>query len=118
MRMNPKFHLYLTTILGAFVLFGTAYFVVFGRALRQNENHLGIAFSLPGAVTFGVARVDDRTYLASDREAFIARMGARGLLLKEQMGSAYFFTKGGQDYIVNSRMYSSHFMLFSHPVAQ
>ena len=97
-------------------LSGLAYLAVFGRALGQRENHVGVAWALPRAV-FGsqAVRVDDKTYLAKNPVFFIKEMEGRGFGYVEQMGAGYFFEKDGAGYISIGRMYSSQFMLFDEP---
>jgi hypothetical protein len=93
-----------------------SYFIIFGRALKQNENHLGIAFALPKAIlTSEAVNIDDKTYLTKNREFFIETMENQGFIFTDQMGSGYFFEKDGNRYISTSRMYSSHFIVFTYP---
>jgi hypothetical protein len=93
-----------------------SYLTIFGRALKQNENHLGIAFALPQTIlTSEAINIDDETYLAKNRKSFIETMENQGFIFAEQMGSGYFFEKDGNRYISTSRMYSSHFMVFTYP---
>jgi len=100
-------------IILAIILF---YFVIFGRALNQNENHLGIALALPRVVlTSEAIHIDDKTYLAKDRDSFIKAMEQQEFTFVDQMGSGYFFEKDGNRYLSTSRMYSSHFILFTYP---
>ena len=102
--------------LAIIVFLGLVYFAVFGRALRQNENHLGIAFTIPKALLSSVAvSVDDETYLARNSEAFIKKMEREGFEKVEQLGSAYIFGKDGKRYISSGRMYSKYFMVFTRP---
>ena len=92
------------------------YFAIFGRALKQNENHLGIALALPRVIlTSETTRIDNQTYLARNRDSFIELMEQQGFIFIEQMGSGYFFEKEGNHYISTSRMYSSRFMVFTIP---
>jgi hypothetical protein len=93
-----------------------SYFIIFGRALKQNENHLGIVFTLPEVIiTSEAVNIDDKTYLAKNRDSFIKTMKQQGFTFVDQMGSGYFFEKNGNRYISTSRMYSSHFMVFTYP---
>ena len=92
------------------------YLAVFGRALKQQENHLGIFFALPKVIfSSGVVKIDDEKYLAKDVASFIKEMERRGFVYTDQMGSGYFFQKKGDTYISTSQMYSSHFMVFTYP---
>jgi len=94
-----------------------AYLAVFGRALRQEEDHIGIALALPRAIFNSEAvRVNNETYLSKDTSSFIETMEQQGFVYVEQMGAGHFFRKDGNDYISLSRMYSSHFMVFTHPI--
>ena len=101
-------------IFGVILTSGLVYFVVFGRALSQPENHLGILFALP-KVIFGseVVRIDDKKYLAKDANAFIQEMAKQGFGYTEQMGSGYFFRKDEKKYLTVGQMYSSYFMIFT-----
>jgi hypothetical protein len=96
-----------------------AYLVVFGRALSQQENHVGIVLALPKAVfSEGVVSIDEKTGLAKNSASFIEEMEGQGFIYVEQLGSGYFFHKDGNRYFSSSRMYSSHFMVFTYPVIQ
>jgi len=117
MKISPKHKKILAVIAGVIAVTVLAYLAVFGRALGQPANHLGIALALPKVILCsGVARVDDETYLAKDRDSFLQMMGLQGFIYIEQMGAGYFFRKDGDRYYSESRMYSSHFRLFSRPV--
>jgi hypothetical protein len=63
------------------------------------------------------AQIDAKTYLAKNTNSFIAAMNKQGFTYIEQLGSGYFFQKDGIRYISISRMYSSHFMVFTYPLA-
>lgn len=105
-----------TTFFWIFIALSTAYIIVFGRALSQNENHIGIALAVPRVIVSSKAvRIDDEGYLAYKPEAFIKSMGAQGFIHTERLGSAYFFMKDGKRYIASGRMYSSFFMVFTQP---
>jgi len=113
----PKHKIIITIIFGIIILVVFIYLLVFGRALKQNENHIGIALALPTVIlTSDSTRIDDKTYLAPNTDSFIKAMEKQGFTHLEQMGSAHFFIKNGERYITSSRMYSSHFMIFSYPV--
>lgn len=93
-----------------------AYFIVFGRALRQSENHFGIFLALPKATFSSAAvRIDDKKYLARNATAFIKTIEAQGFSFVDQMGAGYFFDLNGVKYVSTSRMYSSYFMTFTVP---
>lgn len=93
-----------------------AYLVVFGRALRQEENHLAIALALPQAIFSSEAvRLDNETYLAKDTAAFITEMENQGFTHLDQMGSGHIFEKDSQRYLSTGRMYSGYFMVFTQP---
>ena len=117
MIMNyPKHKIILIAIFGPMALLDLIYFVIFGRALGQQENHIGIALALPKVIlTSEVVRVDDETYLTKNRTSFVKAMEQQGFTYVEQMGLGHFFTKDGKNYPSMGRMYSSYFMLFSHP---
>ncbi len=104
-------------ILGlALVTLTASYLLVFGRALGQQADHIGIVFALPeAALGSGVARVDDRTYLAKDTAAFVEAMGRQGFVHVEQLGAGHLFQKDGIRYLSVGRMYSSHFTVFTRP---
>jgi preprotein translocase subunit YajC len=105
-----------TIILGIIILIAFTYFLIFGRALKQNENHINIALNLPRVIlTLEATKIDDKTYLASNTASFIKAMEKQEFTHLEQMGSAHFFIKNGEIYVSSSRMYSSHFMVFSYP---
>jgi hypothetical protein len=92
------------------------YFAIFGRALNQDENYLGIALVLPKVIlTSEAVRIDDQKYLTKNQDSFIELMEQQGFNFVEQMGSGYFFEKNGSSYISTSKMYSSHFMVFTSP---
>ncbi len=105
--------------LGIFVLLCVLiYIAVFGRALRQPENHTAIARALPQALlTSEAIRVDEETILARNTEAFREAMIREGFTYEEQMGAGHILRKGDQRYMSSSRMYSSQMMLFSYPHA-
>lgn len=95
---------------------GIVYFTIFGRALKQKENHLGILFALPkAALTSNIASLNNGTYLSKNSDNFIKAMEEKGLVFVEQMGSGYLFNKGGENYLSTSRMYSRYFMIFTEP---
>jgi len=94
------------------IFIAVSYFAVFGRALNQDENHIGIIFALPQLVFNSAVRIDNEKYLTKDAPSFIKAMEQEGFTFVEQMGSGYFFQKGGDRYLSTSRMYSSHFMVF------
>jgi len=98
------------------ILLGSAYFFVFGRALQQDENHKAILLHLPVVIiTHKAVKIDDKTFFAANKESFIERMKRDGFVFTEQMGAGYFFNKDGISYVSESRMYSSHFMVFTIP---
>jgi len=117
MIMNyPKHKIILIAIFGPMALLGLIYFAVFGRALGQQENHIGIALALPKVILSSeVVRVDEETYLTKSRTSFVKAMEQQGFTYVEQMGAGHFFRKDGKNYPSMGRMYSSYFMLFSHP---
>jgi len=95
---------------------GLGYLVVFGRALGQPANHLAIALVLPKVILSSEAiKIDNETYLTKDSLSFISKMENQGFNHIEQLGAAYVFEKGGVKYVSISKMYSSHFRLFSQP---
>lgn len=101
------------SIVGVLLLFVVAYLAVFGRALSQSDDHLGIARALPKVLCgWGVAEIDPRTYVTTDTTKFRTYMEERGFVEIEQMGSTHFFYKEGTRYIVTGRMYSAFFMVF------
>ena len=119
MMNNPKYKIALISVLGAILLLAIIYLVIFGRALSQPENHLAITLALPKVILSSEAvRIDDKTYLAKDSSSFIKAMERQEFTFVEQMGSGYFFKKNGDNYISVSRMYSSHFMVFTIPSLQ
>ena len=90
--------------------------MIFGRALSQPENHLGIALALPEVIFSDKAvLIDNETYLTRDIPSFIKEMKKHGFTHVEQLGSGHIFTKDRKNYFSNSRMYSSHFMIFTYP---
>ena len=91
------------------------YFAIFGRALNQDENHLGIALALPRIIlTSETVCIDDQKYLAKNKDSFIRLMKQQGFIFIEQMGSGYLFEKNNNHYLSTSKMYSSHFMVFTN----
>jgi hypothetical protein len=116
---SPKYKRVLAPIIVVVSVIVLVYLLVFGRALRQSENHLGIVFAIPKVIlSTEAARVDDITYLAKDGPSFIGTIERQGFTFDEQMGSAYIFKKDGARYISTSRMYSSFFMVFTRPALQ
>jgi hypothetical protein len=111
--------IYKTTLLGIIgiaALLVLIYFVVFGRALSQSEQHVAIVMALPKVTLNSQAvPVDQQTYLSKGNDSFITEMEREGFTHVEQLGSVHIFTKDGKRYIADSRMYSSYFMLFSYP---
>lgn len=106
-------------ILSSFVLFLVLiYFAIFGRALRQSENHFGILLALPQTIFSSEAvKIDDQKYLAKNYADFIKTMERQGFSFVDQMGSGYFLEKDGVSFLSVSRMYSSRFITFTIPVA-
>jgi hypothetical protein len=106
-------------ILGVVLLITLAYLAVFGRALKQTENHFVIALALPRAILSSEAvRIDGQKYLAANKFSFLKAMERQGFFYTDQMGSGYFFKKGDNSYLATGRMYSSHFMVFTFPALQ
>jgi hypothetical protein len=102
---------------GVILIVLLAYLAIFGRALSQRENHLGILLALPKVILSSEAvRIDNETYLTRDAASFIEIMEQQGFTHIEQLGAAHFFQKDGNRYISTSRMYSAHFMVFTYPV--
>ncbi|MBU4217167.1 hypothetical protein L6270_05050 [Candidatus Parcubacteria bacterium] len=91
-----------------------SYFVIFGRALRQSENHIGIFLALPKVIfNSGVTRLDDDTYLSKNPTNFTKSMEQQGYTYIESMGSGQFFEKDGKKYAGIGHMYSSLLMVFT-----
>ncbi len=104
-------------ILGVLLLLGFCYLVVFGRALKQEENHFGIALTLPKVILSSSAvRVDDKTYLTMSPADFFQEMKEQGFSHKKQLGAGYVFEKNNETFMSGGRKYSSHFMVFTYPV--
>jgi hypothetical protein len=104
------------TMIAVVVCAIAVYFVVFGRALGQSENHAAIMLSLPKALFSSEAvPVDETKYLAKDLDSFVNTMARDGFILADQLGSGYFFEKNGKRYISTSVRYSSYFLLFTYP---
>lgn len=119
MKRLPQYTKYkkgLGVVLGVILIFVIAYLAVFGRALSQKENHIGIVFALPKVILgSGVARIDDKTYLSKNSISFVQVMEKQGFTYTEQLGAGYFFEKDGNSYLSIGKMYSSHFMVFTYP---
>lgn len=115
--MNYLIHKIVFTIIPRLIFFLLLFYLLFfGRAFRQNENHLNIAINLPRVIlTSEPAAIDDKTYLAPNSISFIKATEKQGFTYLGQMGSTHFFTKDGKEYSSSSRMYSSRFVLFSFP---
>ncbi|MFZ3054423.1 MAG: hypothetical protein WA091_00360 [Minisyncoccales bacterium] len=105
----------LILILGIILIFCFTYLFIFGRALKQEENHIGIALALPKLLFTDAVKIDDEKYLAKDVDSFIKAMEKQGFISTDQMGAGLFLEKGGNKYLVISRMYSSLFMVFTYP---
>jgi len=105
------------TVIAVLIILALAYFTIFGRALRQSENHFGIFFALPEVIFSSEAvAIDNQKYLARNTTAFIKTMETKGFFFVDQMGSGYFFERDGVRYLSIGRMYSSYFMTFSVPM--
>lgn len=116
MLLNNKNKIIITVIFGIILLFCFVYLLIFGRALNQEENHLGIALALPKLILGADAvKIDDEKYLTKNSDSLVKAMENQGFIFLEQMGSGYFFEKDGNKYILTSKMYSSHFMVFTVP---
>ena len=103
-------------LLSLFIFILLIYLFVFGRALKQDEDHLSILFHIPQVlITDKVARLYSGKYLAKNNKLFIDKMKEGGFTFVEQMGAGYIFTKNERKYISTSRMYSSYFMIFTEP---
>lgn len=101
------------SLAGFFLLVIFGYLAVFGRALRQGDDHVGIALALPKVLcSGGVAEVDPRTYVTTDGATFRTYMEERGFVQIEQLGSTRFYEKEGIRYLASGRMYSAFFMVF------
>ncbi len=107
----------ISVVLGIMVFVLIVYIVIFGRALKQEENHIKIFFALPKVIlTSDIARIDDKKCLARSDDSFIKEMEQQGFIFVEQMGSGYFFQKNQNKYISTGRKYSSYFTVFTYPV--
>ena len=103
----------LLSLVALVLLFVLIYLVVFGRALRQSDDHLGIALAIPSALCGDkVAEVDPQTFLTRDATTFRQYMESHGYVHIDQLGSAHFYDKEGIRYLVTGRMYSAFFMVF------
>jgi len=103
-------------IFGIILLLCFTYLLIFGRALSQDENHLGIALALPKLMLGADAvKIDNEKYLTNNSDSLVKAMENQGFVFLEQMGAGYFFEKNGDRYLSTSRMYSSHFMIFTIP---
>lgn len=92
------------------------YLVVFGRALQQDENHLGVALALPRLMLGADAvPIDKAKFLSKDASHFVKAMERLGFVYTDQEGAGYIFQKNGRTYMSGSRMYSSHYMIFTYP---
>lgn len=112
----PKKKMLIIGILAFILLLVLIYFAIFGRALKQSENHLGILLAIPQAIFSPEAvRIDDQKYLAKNSADFMKTMKRQGFSSIDQMGSGYFLEKDGVRYLSTSRMYSSQFMTFTIP---
>jgi hypothetical protein len=95
----------------------TAFFGVFGSALRQGDDNLKVLpaiLSLPLS-TDGLARIDDTTMIAWTHggvPALKRYMEDRGWQYHDQMGSGYFFERDDQRTVVTTQQYSRFFTLF------
>jgi len=118
MMMNhSKPKIILAVVFGAILFLSIIYLAVFGRALRQPENHMAIAFALPRIILNSEAvHLDEKTILAKDAASFIKAMEQQGFVYVDQLGAGHFFKKDGDGYVSISRMYSSHFMVFTYPI--
>jgi hypothetical protein len=117
MKKILKYKKTISVVLGIIFFVLIVYIVIFGRALKQEENHIKIFFVLPKVIlTSDIARIDDKKCLAQSKDSFIKEMEQQGFIFVEQMGSGYFFQKNQNKYISTSRKYSSYFMVFTHPV--
>jgi len=112
----PKYKIVLTIVFGIILLFCFTYLLIFGRALSQEENHIGIALALPKLLFTDAVKIDDKKYLAKDTDSFIEAMEEQGFIYTDQMGAGLFLEKEGNKYLVTSRMYSSRFMVFTYPL--
>jgi len=103
-------------IFGIILLLCFTYLLIFGRALNQEENHLGIALALPKLILGANAvKIDNEKYLTKNSASLVKAMEEQGFVFLEQMGAGYFFEKDGKSYLSTSRMYSSRFMVFTIP---
>lgn len=101
------------SLAGFFLLVIFGYLAVFGRALRQGDDHVGIALALPRvALNGGVAEIDPRTYVTTDGATFRSYMEEHGYTQIDQLGSTRFYEKLGTRYLATGRMYSAFFMVF------
>lgn len=106
----------LIAVLGILLLAGVVYIAVFGRALRQDEDHAAILFAIPRVLLDSeVARIGGEKYFVKDTRAFIKEMERQGYVHIEQMGAGHVFSKDSDRHMAVGRMYSSYFMVFTHP---
>ena len=105
----------LLILLNLLVLFAIVYYAIFGRALRQDEDHLAIAMHLPQALISSDAVAVGEKYIAQDNASFITAMTNAGFTFIEQMGTGYFFEKNGVRFTAEGRMYSRYLMIYSTP---
>ena len=106
------------TLIICSLLLLNSYLLIFGRALQQKDNHFKILVKLPEVALHSnhVARIDTTTYLAKNPNDFLNLMKAQGFTPLEQMGAAFLFEKDHIRHISSSHMYSSHYMIFTHPI--
>jgi len=106
----------LIVIFGVIIIIAFTYLIVFGRALKQDDDHINIALALPRVIlTSESTKINNETYLTSNTNSFIEAMEKQGFAHVEQMGSAHIFIKNEERYVSSSKMYSSYFMIFSYP---
>lgn len=106
----------LLLIIGLIFISIIGYLAVFGRALKQDENHFNIFLALPRVIMNSEAvSIGDGKYLAKDIDSFTKAVEQEGFTYSEQMGSALIFEKGGLNYFSKEEMYSSRFMIFTYP---
>ena len=114
MKKNKILIIWTATIM--LIIFVLVYLAVFGRALKQSENHFGIFLTLPEVIFSSEAvAIDSQKYLARNTTAFIKTMEAKGFSYIDQMGSGHFLERDGVRHLSISRMYSSYFMTFTVP---
>ena len=111
----------------AFILISGFIGVRFGSALFQEGNPTPILFGILKleltnepyqqiALSHGGIRFISKHKSGQNKQILIHFMAQKGWIYKEQMESGYLFERDGQSVVVETRLYTKHYLLWNVPL--